>query len=349
MKNEEAVYRVLWVDDMIAEADQAFKAGFEMTADERGIDLVATESWEEAEKELRARFDDYSAIILDANCRIGSADAGTRSTFIPHVVGRMQQLFGEQRRCLPWYILSAGTMDNMDFVVAAAHEEHDRHRAEWGEMFYRKESGGAASLLSNIRQAAARQALNIVAFRHAELFRCLGGIGGEARSAMLRTLAALHFPEECPGRTFDGNPLRKVLESMLRHALRQGLLPVECADEREGVNITSSCRFLSGLDTKVYPCGRATQVRWGHPGDGKDGRGGDTILDKTAAGMLHSVLLFVQEASHTTPGKPYSIPEADAEMFFAYALQLCHVIKSYCRFAALHPDAGENRKRHDYS
>lgn len=58
-------YKVLWVED-----DLSIIKGYLISAGECGIDLDVANNWEDAEEKLRVNFKEYSAIILDAQCKL---------------------------------------------------------------------------------------------------------------------------------------------------------------------------------------------------------------------------------------------------------------------------------------
>lgn len=62
---EEMFYKVLWVED-----DLSIIRGYQITAEAKDIELDVATNWEEAEEKLRINFNEYSAIILDAQCKI---------------------------------------------------------------------------------------------------------------------------------------------------------------------------------------------------------------------------------------------------------------------------------------
>ena len=66
---EETFYKVLWVED-----DLSIIQGYQIIAESKDIELDVATNWEEAEEKLRINFKEYSAIILDAQCKIKKAD-----------------------------------------------------------------------------------------------------------------------------------------------------------------------------------------------------------------------------------------------------------------------------------
>ena len=207
-------YKVLWVDD-----DENIVVSTKLDAEDYNLELVHFSNWEEAEISLRKHFDEYSAIILDANCKINK-DSLEQEEFITAVLPSLSILFGEKRRSIPWFLLSAGTMSNFNSIVTGAKYQHSKHEEEWGNMLYLKDvpdddEHNSSFLFQNIQRIAKDQSFNVVLFRHREVFSYMGKdklIDSRARKLMLRMLSALYYPEENIKYEFEGNPLRKVIE-----------------------------------------------------------------------------------------------------------------------------------------
>jgi hypothetical protein len=240
MVNNEMTYRVLWVDD-----DDAIVKGTKQDADEYGIILDHYTNWQDAEVALKNNFDDYSAIILDAFCKISPTE-DIQEGFIHVVLPSLTSIFGKKNRFIPWYILSAGTMSRFSDTIKIAAYHHQT--PEWGQMEYIKDVPdddlrNSQFLYKNIVKVAKEQANNIVLFRHNDVFAYLGKdslIDEQARKLMLSMLGALYFPEEHTNYVYEGNPLRKVMEYIFRAANKVGLLPKECFERDYQINLLES-------------------------------------------------------------------------------------------------------------
>ena len=128
---EELTYKVLWVDDQ-----EEIVESTKLDADEYGIELDHYTNWQEAEVALRNNFEDYSAIILDAFCKINKKE-DKKEEFINAVLPSLARLYGEKNKLIPWYILSAGTMNYFSHTVQGAEYQHQT--SEWGQMLYIKD------------------------------------------------------------------------------------------------------------------------------------------------------------------------------------------------------------------
>ena len=338
-------YKVLWVDDLSGTQDEIFATGFESVADEKGIDLIPFTNWEEAELELKKNFKSYSSIILDANCKYGKDDNKTDEFFIPSVIASLARMFGEKRQVKPWYILSAGTMSKFDDVIQIAQRDHAAHEEEWGNMVYLKDaidnsSNSVDAMFTNILKVANVQNENIIAYNFQSVFKYLGEgklICKEARAIMMDMLCAFYFPADNWQFKYEGNPLRKVMEYIFRTAFNYGLLPQECFERDNQLNLLESNRYMSGLVTKH------SELRYGSEDD--------TIFPKSIGNITLQIINFTNTDSHTNEEHPYTIDdkdleisESEKELYFSYVLQLCHVIKSFGAFVDKHPDKEANRK-----
>lgn len=342
----DVTYKVLWVDD-----DESIVVSTQLNAEDYNIMLDHYTNWQDAEKVLRKNFHEYSAVILDANCKI-RRDSLEQEEFITAILPSLLSIFGEKRQYIPWYILSAGTMSNFESVVKGAKYQHSNHESEWGNMLYLKDALDESpqspnKLFENIQRVAMDMSSNIVLYRHSDVFEYLGEgkiIDERARTIMLKMLSALYYPQENIKYEYAGNPLRKVVEYIFRSARRQGLLAEECFDKDDHIQLLDASRYMGGLNTNFYE-GRTVkgQIRWGTPGKGKDGAEGDSVFTRDIAMIVKNTLNYSSSDSHTDENKPYFIDENNKEYFFAYVMQLCHLIKWYGKYVVEHPDVQRNK------
>lgn len=334
------IYKVLWIDD-----DTSIIDSTQTIAEDYKIDLCAVTNWQEAKELLKDNFEDYSAIILDAECKM-NAENPEECGFIHKVLMDLNKFTGKKQIEIPWYILSAGTMDGFESVMNNAQYNRNEYEEEWGRMVYSKtapsyEPNSADKLFENIQRVASNQTANKVLVRYQDTFQYLGEgnlIDKEARSIMLKMLSQLHYPEDNPRFEYQGNPLRKVLEHLYRAAHNIGLLPNECFDNRGQLNILDANRYMSGLST-------------GHDSKLRYGKEGDTIFTKQIGYITKNILNFASSDSHTSETNEYTLDDKDLvidektkELFFGYVLQLCHVIKFFGHFVETHINKEENLK-----
>jgi hypothetical protein len=298
----EVTYKVLWVDD-----DESIVAATIQDAEDYNLELVHYSNWQDAEVALRKHFHEYSAVILDANCKI-YRDSIEEEEFITAVLPSLLSIFSEKRQLLPWYLLSAGTMSNFESIVKGAKYQHSKHEEEWGNMLYLKDAidgseDSSVKLFENIQRVAKDMASNVVLYRHHDVFAYLGEnrlIDYHARVLMRRMLSALYYPEENIKYEYAGNPIRRIVEYVFRAARKQGLLAEECFNSDDHIRLIDASRYMAGLNTPYYE-GREVkgQTRWGNPGSVKGGSGGDSIFPPDIAMIVKNAINYSSADSHT--------------------------------------------------
>ena len=324
----DVTYRVLWIEDQ--ELDSIRKE-----ADLEGVELIQFKSLKEAERELKERFNDYSAIVLDAFCLLKEDSEMPDNNFLMRAGMMLSGIFTKKCEEIPWYVLSAGTMDHFAESLAGINTEERQQREEdWGKLFYPKnETEEREQLYHNIIRVAENKPFNKVLYRHKELFDLLGD--GRfincyyAREIMLKLLSALYYPEYMPSFECSSNPVRSVIEYLFDSLYEKGLLPEECIVVRR--NTLDCSKFVSGMVLDRYP-------------DYNIQYDGTIIDDKNLSPMLQNLINYEAKGCHVIDGK-YKIDDTEKEIFFGNVLILCHIIKWFGRYVAKHPDAEENRKR----
>ena len=344
---EDTFYKVLWVED-----DLSIIQGYQITAEAKDIELDVATNWEEAEEKLRINFNEYSAIILDAQCKIKKEDKVASKLFLGHASVHLSRIFGEKHKFIPWYVLSAGTMDDFGVVLELINtEERQNFDSLWGSLKYIKAAKRKVGeemideeeiLFDNIKRVASSTGINTVLFRHSDVFKYLreervfGYV--KARTYMLKMLSALYYPEENLNFVYEGNPLRKVIEYIFRGANKYGLLPDDCFDTNGHIVLLDASRYLAGLEINVYD-GRTIKhkVRYGEIGE--------SIFNQEIAMFVKNILSFSNSDSHTNEDDPYVIEEDKKEIFFGYVLLLCHVVKWVGEYIESHPNTDENKSK----
>lgn len=344
---EDTFYKVLWVED-----DLSIIQGYQITAESKDLELDVATNWEEAEKKLRINFNEYSAIILDAQCKFKKDDKVASKLFLGHASVRLSRIFGEKHKFIPWYVLSAGTMDDFSVVLELINtEERQSFNSLWGNLKYIKAAEFEIEgkkvpqeevLFDNIKRVSSMTGINTVLFRHAEVFKYLGE-GRifdyiKARTYMLKMLSALYYPEENLNFVYEGNPLRKVIEYIFRGANKYGLLPNDCFDTNGHIVLLDASRYMAGLEVNVYD-GRTIKHKV------KYGEIGESIFNQEIAMFVKNILNFSSSDSHTNEDDPYVIEEDKKEIFFGYVLQLCHVVKWVGHYIESNPDIEVNRSK----
>lgn len=342
---DDAKYKVLWIDDQ-----PELVEGYQFWAGLRNIELIHRESWADAIPILEKDFNELTAIILDANCKFNTSDKSLDERFLSDVLQQLMGMFSDQKRFIPWYILSAGTMSNFRIITNAVISRERREREkDWGATIYLKtdfeNQGENSPLFDNIRRVGDSQSNNIVLYRHREVFNYLGKgylISDEARKIMLKALAVLYYPEENINYEFAGNPIRKVVEYMFKAAHKNGLLTNDFLDKKGFVIIWDSMQYLCGMEPTNVP------FRFGKRGSKKDYSDNESVLPTTCYNTFRGLLNYVNVDSHTLgeeDDSPYKIDAASKDLFFGYVLFLCHIITCFGKYIEQHPNVEENKAK----
>ncbi len=334
----QSFYKVLWIED-----DDSIVESTNLVAEKFELDLDRFSNLDDALEKLNTNFEDYSAIILDANCIINRNRLADKN-FIGYALSKLPSLFDKKGTPIPWYIYSAGVMENFESVMELAEKIRDDFKSEWGELYYLKDAPpenpkNVQALFGQIRKVAQRRFQNSVLFKHQDVFSFLGKDKlinfPEAREYMINMLSTLYFPERNFKFQYEANPLRKVLEYLFRSSKEKGLLPEECFDERIGsINLSNASKFMTG---QIIECkNHGYWMRWGKEEE-------DHIFDTDIAMYVKNILKYSNKNSHTHEGRKC---EESEELFFSYVLLLCHVIRWFGKYVEKHPHIEENRKMH---
>lgn len=348
--NRTGTINVLWIED-----DDNYKKSFEVVALERGIKFTHYTNWKEAKKYLASNIDEVHAVLFDAHCKIGENDTAGNHDFLHYAVIDMLLIFAKFHTVRPWYVLSAGTMDRFNETIKIISHYRQDFEEDWGVMLYKKkgvetqiedEADGDVfakadskfdpsevqlieALFNSVNQP------NNAMSRHADTLRYVGKdslFKGSARSTLLALLNALYYPHNNPGHRFEGNPIRKIFESVVHTCVDYGIIPEEI---RPGGNVQCQevCRFLTGANPD--------KINY------RFGISGDRILDSTETSILIAILASSNVASHESaddlPETDISITDNNRDEYAGCALHMCRIIKAIGKYIELHPDKEHNK------
>ena len=336
------IIKVLWIDD-----DLGVYESFRNIAivPPYNIQFIHADNWIDGKQKLKEEFNEISAIILDAQCKWDKQSIA-EDRFLNDVMSELWELFGEVRRTIPWYVLSAGTMKKYAEAIETANSrKRQSYNKEWGPVSWKKVEILSQfvnnPLLSQICEVAKRQSHNIILSRHHDTFKYLGTEGylsQAARPIMLNALSALYFPEENLGFEFQGNPIRKVIEHLFRHANKMGIIPDDFLNDRRKPQMTDCMRFLIGEHPNYI------KIQLWDP----DKEEPFAVFPKPHYYYIQNVLNYVHSCSHSEEDEdaPYIIDSGEKDLFFAITLQLSHLIAFYGKFINEHWDVEHNKTLH---
>lgn len=344
----EITYKVLWVED-----DEDIIEGTKANALDYHLELEHYTNWEEAETALKANFESFSAIILDATCKI-KKDEIEKEEFIMPVLSAIMNIFGEKQRYIPWFILSAGTATTFSNIVTGVSYLH--REEEWGDFLYLKtapddDKQSSTKLFEKIEMLAKGQVSNMVLYRHASVFRYLGKdklISARARKILIKMLSALYSPENNTYFQYQGNPIRQVLEYMFRAAHPYGLLPDEFFENNK-VAFQLCSLFMCG---KVANCENKkdktkTSYRWKYPPTTykSDRDITDPIFPRDISSLVNHIRIATNIDSHSEDDdEQWRVDESKKEHFFTLVMATCHIIKWFGNYIEDNNDPEINKQ-----
>ncbi len=249
--------KVLWVDDDVAMAQSlSNKAALE------GIYLVHYPSWEEAEPMLEKEFDSWDAIILDAHCRAKRDEALTGNSatrFLMHVLHRLPDIFAKHGgKKIPWYIFSAGIVDQTDLGLNELLEGSMDRPPEWDSDFegtYYSKGSDTEKLFKSIKGLREKSLeTKLTSEMFPEVFKAIDRINSRGlRTEMLTVLKPLATSIEIDDCNHRFVNVRCVIESIFTDMINRGLLSKKLITK--GVTNISWCSLVLLGDPKKFPEG----------------------------------------------------------------------------------------------
>ena len=331
----EKIIKTLWVDDKIIELNQ--DDAYSLEAEEYGVQLFPFDCWEKAKIELTNHYDDYSAIILDAKCKLRVDDVDSTLRFLPEVLKQLALMAIEKHRTIPWFILSAGSGDvgPLDWV-----KEPRLAWDDWEKDFYSK-AVDKPELFSRIPEIAVHSnATQIKTILYKDVFESLDSFKGvnneNTKRVLVEVLTALHFMEGDFKPILYYNQLRQVLEYLFKVCHNVGLVPDQCIELDGRVNLAQSSKYLAGRVAEHKG------VRYGIDGD--------RIVTPNIESEIKSILFLGNNNSHFADlddesrrmVEDFFRTSNSRYVIFSLALQMCDIIVWFRDYIAQHNDKDMN-------
>ncbi|AEM70793.1 hypothetical protein Murru_1753 [Allomuricauda ruestringensis DSM 13258] len=232
------VYNVLWLDD---EHDHPDMEPFLILAEDSGIILKGFRNPIEGFRELEANVNHYDAILLDALFFEHENSETVSKKGLGTSIARINQL--KNRKLFPFFVLSG----QPTFVEA----QNDILEANNLRCYNKKKLEDVKELLQNIKAEADRQIDLQIKHDNQNLFNLLESYPDSSRDTFISVFKGLKGLKSDFEDQLYFTQLRIILEQMFRKANEIGLLHDRCVKVKgRQVNLTESCLFLSGLDTK---------------------------------------------------------------------------------------------------
>ena len=243
--------KVLWVEDLVS-----LHTTYQTEAETDGLFLCPYTNWEEAQKVLLDKYDDWSAIILDAKCKLNQTSPDKASSFLPQVLSDLSRIYAEKKRIIPWYVLSAGGAEigqDWDDFITSSRLDWD---ADWPKKYYSKNTD-RKTLYKRIKENASfSNILQLKTIYYRELFQSISDLSldKEVEVIMTKLLLPIHYNEFDSANYNDLYPrCNKVLEHIFRSMINHGILPPSIGNKsgKGDLNLAWASMFLSGKNPDI--------------------------------------------------------------------------------------------------
>lgn len=251
--------QVLWVED-----DPDNIQFYPIEASRYGLELVPFSCWEEAEKALVSDFKRWSAIILDAKCKYKKDDHDNAQRFLVHALSSITKICAEQKRVIPWFVLSGGSEEELNDLIIDNREEWD---GDWKKKkFYSKATDRDKLFHSIPYKAKLSPEMQIRLIYYPDVFKAItrSGLDREVAIYVEELLLPIHA-RNYSGKEYNNmmTNVRKCIELIFTSMAENGILPnkkkdgnyvlhdILGGDKKGAINTTWCSLILSGKDVKV--------------------------------------------------------------------------------------------------
>lgn len=326
--NDNNLIDVLWIEDLKSIWD-SYKADAEL----EGIRLHPFESWEEAKPQLTENYGKWSAIILDAKCKIAKEDADNVDFLIP-VLQELRALSERFHHTIPWFVLSGDIEDKLiiNFLLQSSHRGWDPHKAP-----YYDKNTDTEELWSNIIAISGTtksQELSITQDLYGNVFEAIrkSGLNPQVRSCMIELLRPIHFSGNLAEKSSYQN-VRICIEYIFRSMIEMRIIPKDLMNDGKPI-LAQCCSFLLNRPNKcqdfsyterIMSSVLATNIKYMIDVSGSRLHSDGADEDKSK-----DIWPYMEEVGNS----PY--------LLRSFTLQLCDFLLWYARYLANHDNPVEN-------
>lgn len=316
-------YNVLWFDDEYQTLDIIDEKA--MLAD---INLVGFSNAEEGLVELRNNLHKYDAVIVDGIFYQTSNQENSSVTqnAMAAVATELKTLEGQKK--LPWFILSGQPSFTKDKNPFADFFKDNK-------VYDKLSDNDLEHLWKEIKLEADNQIDTQIRHEYKEVFDVCTDkyVGVECQKPLMQILKSMKTSVEVFDDELYFTQIRIVLEWMFRASNRLGLLHDACIPDGK-VNLSESCKFLSGADSKHFNVNCSV----GH-------------FPKIIAGNIYTIINITGAASHTTEAdtknninlSEYRKTINTPYLLYSLTFQLLDVLIWFKKYADQNSDAEQNK------
>ena len=308
--------KVLWVED-----DHLCLKSYPGEAEEYGLNLVSFSCWKDAEKALQDNYDDYSAIILDAKCKVSKDDSDNAVRFLANAQSGLNRLKVLKNRTIPWYILSGGAEEELRDSILDDRENWD---SDWGKKYYHK-TEDRKKLYERIKEHADfSESWRIKADLYPDVFKAIREINlpQQVSDNMVKLLRPIHFPKVGDADTYNNlfSHARQIVEHVFKSMIDSGYIRDDEKFYKNDQIILSKCsKFISGKDEDECPKNPVPKIL---------GRNIYGII-YAAGSILHSTNEDNKNERNFKTKEYLGLVGNSPYLLRSYAMQLCDLILWY--------------------
>ena len=337
--------KVLWIED-----DPNVTSAYPEEAYDYGIELIPFSCWDAAKDELKNHYDSWEAIVLDARCKVHINDLDSAPRFLSNVLSELNGLTSEHDRVIPWYVLSAGDVEEIGLSIT---EQRLKWDADWDEISkqpYYSKSKHRTELFERIKTHCTErpQAIQIKNILYKEVFEALSecNLDPDAETCLTDLLCPIVF-RDVDARDYNNRMLksRMFLEYLFKDMINREILPESFREINEDsgkdkVNLSLCSKLLSGVNLPPW-----AKVRSLNP-----------IVPKIMADNIWTMVNAIGSNQHSN--SKYANDKVNmnqyrsqvgqtAFLLQSFVLQCCDIILWYNRYIKTHSVA-DYRKNWEY-
>lgn len=335
--------KVLWVED-----DPEVIFTYPLDAENYELELVPVDCWDDARIQLENKFNQWSAIILDAKCKYHRGSEDNAIVFLREALDDISTICERKGRIIPWYVLTGGDKSE---VSDSINDKRMKWDADWTMATHKKyysKNVDNESLYSRIKSHAQKSPRFQIIEMYYDIFEQLKRLDNYVYEDIATIFEAMYFPKSHPDfnpRLFF-NPLRRALEYIFRALRDAGIIP-EAFFDRGNVNLNQCFMFLIGRDAEKLG------YRYG------------TIGEKVVPRHINAMMSLIinlgnsnshsTEQSHLTELSEDEIQKYDSHiksmgsdsrlLIFSIALQFCEITQWMNNYIVEHPNRDANLKK----
>ncbi|WP_298310164.1 hypothetical protein [uncultured Aquimarina sp.] len=231
-------YNILWIDD---EYNDEALLPFILQAEQQGIILEGYGSFKEGFNALEANINYYDVILLDALFFENETSETPNPAGLGSAIKKINELI--PKKAFPYFVLSGQThFTDVTNPILEAFQLR---------CYNKKNPEDVKELLKNIKEEADTQIELQIKHENQLFFEVLNQYPDSGRDTFISIFKGLKGIDNGFDDELYFTQLRIILESFFRKANEIGLLHDKCVQiNGSQVNLTESCLFLSGCDTK---------------------------------------------------------------------------------------------------